>query len=372
MSSSDARPRSLRSTLVRVVLLMRWLGWLWLVVLGVVTVVTGPDGLNTTLVWASVALATLGLLATVGAARRRFLSNPSYVTADGVLTLLLALTGPIAGAGDFISGGYPASWLFLVAYAANMRVATVVGAAASAVFAGLHVIMGLGATRAYGSIQFLIIAVVVGWGFDSLRRQDRLREEAEVERAAAREALGEESTRAARLEERARIATSLHDSVLQTLKLIRASATDSDEVRYLARVQERQLRRTISDYESPFQDSLRSHLLDIAADVEDTYRIEVDQVIQDDAEMDDRLSALVAATRDVVSHAVKHDGARNVDLFSEVKATSARVDIRTRPSTGAGSIASAHVLARLEEAGGSAVSRPAAGHSREVSVEVPR
>ena len=52
-------------------------------------------------------------------------------------------------------------------------------------FAALHVILGLGATRAYGSIQFLVIAVVVGWGFDALRRQDQRRAAAEAERAAA-------------------------------------------------------------------------------------------------------------------------------------------------------------------------------------------
>lgn len=372
MSSSDAQPRSLRSTLVRVVLLMRWLGWLWLVVLGIVTLVTGPPDLETAVIWASMALATLGLLITVLAARRRFLGNAMYVAGDGALTLLLALAGPWAGAGDFISGGYPASWLFVVAYAFNMRVAAVVGAIASALFAILHVVMGLGATRAYGSIQFLIVAVVVGWGFDSLRRQDQLREQAESERAAARDALSEETARAARLEERSQIAMRLHDSVLQTLKLIRASASDSDEVRYLARVQERNLRRTISDYESPFRDSLRSHLLDIASNAEDTYRIEVDQVIQDDAEMDEGLEALVAATRDVIAHAVKHDGAENVDLFSETREDVARVDIRTRPSSGSAAFSSPHVLGRLEDLGGSATSRPAAGGSREVKIEVPR
>ena len=49
-------------------------------------------------------------------------------------------------------------------------------------------------------------------------------------------------------------------------------------MRYLARAQERDLRRTISDYESPFEDSFRSRLLGAQTDIEEMYRVKVAQV----------------------------------------------------------------------------------------------
>jgi len=356
--------RPLDATLVRVVLLMRALGWVWLMVLGVVTLVTKPDG-QAQLVIGSMVVATAGTFMTIVAGRRGFLANPVYVGADGLLTIALALVGPLADVGDFIAGGYPASWLFIVAYASNTTVAAIVGAGAAALFAAMHVVLGLGATRAYGSIQFLVIAVVVGWGFDALRRQERLR-------LVAQEELSNEQARAARLEERSQIAVRLHDSVLQTLKLIRSSSDDASEVRYLARAQERDLRRTISDYESPFEQSFRARLLDIQGDIEEMYRVEVDQVIKDDAEMDEQLEVLVAVTRDVMSLAVSEDGARKIDLFTETSGPLTRTNIRTAPTDGAATAVSDHLAARLDEVGGTVSVRDAPGPSREVVVTVTR
>jgi signal transduction histidine kinase len=372
MPGDGADLKPLDTTLVRVVLLMRGLGWAWLMVLAAVTLVTGPDDLDSGIVVASMALATAGAAATLVAARRSFLGNPFYVAADGVVAVCLALVGPVAGAGDFIAGGYPASWLFLVAYASNMKVTALAGASAGALFAVMHVVMGLGATRAYGSVQFLVIAVVVGWGFDALRRQERLRVAAETEREAARVELGEEQARATRLEERSAIAVRLHDSVLQTLRLIRSSADDSAEVRYLARAQERDLRRTISDYESPFEDSFRSRLLGAQTDIEDMYRVEVAQVVKDDAEMDDSLEAAVEVARDVIALAVRDDGAEKVDLFAELRDGTIQISVRTFPTRGAEFAVSPHILQLLAKVGGTFSVRRAPGDSREVAVEVKR
>ena len=370
MSGDGTDLKPLDTTLVRVVLLMRGLGWVWLMVLAAVTLVTGPDDLDSGIVVASMVVATAGALVTLVATRRGFLGSPLYVAADGIVAVCLALVGPVAGAGDFIAGGYPASWLFLVAYASNMKVTALAGFAAGALFAVMHVVMGLGATRAYGSIQFLVIALVVGWGFDALRRQERRRVAAETEREAARAELGEEQARAARLEERSAIAIRLHDSVLQTLRLIRSSADDSAEVRYLARAQERDLRRTISDYESPYEDSFRSRLLDAQTDIEDMYRVEVAQVVKDDAEMGPALEAAVEATRDIMALAVRDDGAEKVDLFAELRANSVQISVRTFPTGGADTALSPHMMERLEEVGGTVSVRRAPGNSREVAVEV--
>lgn len=372
MSGDGTDLKPLDATLVRVVLLMRGLGWAWLIVLGFVTLVTGPDDLDSGIVIASMVVATAGTILAMVAGRRGFLASPAYVAVDGVIAVGLAMAGPLAGAGDFIAGGYPASWLFMVAYASNMRVTALCGALAGALFAVMHVVMGLGATRAYGSVQFLVIAVVVGWGFDALRRQERLRVAAESERESAQTKLSEERARAARLEERSAIAVRLHDSVLQTLGLIRSSADDPSEVRYLARAQERDLRRTITDYESPFEDSFRSRLLDMQGDIEDLFRVEVSQVVKDDAEMDDPLDALVAAVRDVVSTAVSSDGARKVDVFTELRPGVAEASVRTSPTEGAGDTMSAHVRKRLDEVGGTLNVGNAPGNSREVTVTVRR
>lgn len=372
MSDDGATLKPLDSTLVRVVLLMRGLGWAWLIVLGIVTLVTGPDDLDTGIVVASMVVATGGTLLTAMAARRGFLDNPLYVAGDGVVAISLAMAGPLAGVGDFIAGGYPASWLFVVAYASSMEVTAIAGAVAGALFAVMHVVMDLGATRAYGSVQFLVIAVVVGWGFDALRRQERLRLTAETERETARSRLADEQARAARLEERSAIAVRLHDSVLQTLGLIRSSADDAAEVRYLARSQERDLRRTIAGYESPYEDSFRSRLLDLQADIEDMYRIEISQVVKDDAEMDDSLHALVGAVRDVVSNAVSSDGATRVDLFAEFRKGEAEASVRTFPTLGRAEPVSAHIQEQLDTVGADLAVREAPGNTREVTIRVRR
>lgn len=368
--STDLKP--LDATLVRVVLLMRGLGWAWLMVLAVVTLVTKPNDVDAGLIVASMVVATVGTIVAAVAGRQGFLGNSVYVVADGVVAICLALVGPAAGVGDFIAGGYPASWLFVVAYASNMTVTAISGAIAGALFAVMHVVMGLGVTRAYGSVQFLVIAVVVGWGFDALRSQERLRIVAESERETAQAQLGEERARAARLEERSQIAVRLHDSVLQTLRLIRTSADDSNEVRYLARAQERDLRRTITDYESPFEDSLRSRLLEVQSDIEDTYRIEVAQVVKDDAEMDGPLEALVTVVRAVISNAVRHDGAQKIDLFSELRPDVAEVSVRTFPTRGALDTVTPHVQDRLDEVDGTLTVRSAPGDSREITITVKR
>lgn len=371
MSGGGSSLRPLDTTLVRVVLLMRILGWVWLVVLGVVALATRVD-INDSLIVASMVVATVGTAMTIMAGRRGFLGNLWYVAVDGLVTVLLALAGPLAEVGDFVAGGYPASWLFIVAYATNMRVTAIVGAIAGLLFAVMHVVMDLGATRAYGSIQYLVIAVVVGWGFDALRRQERLRIEAETQRETARTELAEEQARAARLEERSQIAIRLHDSVLQTLKLIRSSAEDASEVRYLARAQERDLRRTISAYESPHEDSFRARLLDTQADIEDMYRMEIDQVVKDDTEMDETLELVVSLARDVLARAVSDDGAERADMFTEVRDGTAEVSIRTFPTKGATNALSRHIADQIESLEGVVTVSNAPGNSREVVVRLRR
>jgi signal transduction histidine kinase len=362
-------------TLTRVVLLMRLLGWAWLVLLVVVALTAQEDGVRTWILLVSTAVATVGAGLTVLAAQRGFLSSSWYVVLDALITLTLSLSGWLSGFGEFLVGGYPASWLFLVAYASNMSITVMAGSLAAVVFALLHLAMDLGVTRAYGSIQFLVVALVVGWAFDALRQRERLRLEAEAEREAAERELISEQQRSERLRERSKIARQLHDSVLQTLKLIRSSAEDASEVRYLSRVQERDLRRTISEYQSPHEDSFRARLLDALADIEDRFRVEIDHVVKDDAEMDEALRAAISAAIEAMTNAARHSGAKTIDLFSEIREGIAEISVRDRgkgfDQRGGGDGISRSIVARVAAVGGNSEVKTGPGRGTEVVITVP-
>lgn len=361
-------------TLTRVVLLMRLLGWVWLVILFFAAVSPGSSG-NQLILWSTVILGTAGTGMTILAAQRQFLGRLWYVAFDVSIAILMAAAGWIAGSDEFLVGGYPISTLFIVAYATNVRTTTTAGILASGIFAWLHIAMDLSPGRTLGSIQFMIVALVVGWAFDALRERERLRLEAETNRAEAEQELAVEQQRSMRLRERSVIARQLHDSVLQTLKLISASADDADEVRYLARVQERDLRRTINEYQSPHEDSFRARLLETRADVEDRFRVQIEQVIMDDAEMDERLAAVVAATAEALTNAARHSGAKTIDLFAEIRDHQVHVNVRDRgtgfdPNRALGGIAHS-IVRRLEDVGGSAEVKSDPGRGTEIFMQVP-
>lgn len=361
-------------TLTRVVLLMRLLGWVWLLLLAFESL-RSASGLEPAVVWGTVVIGTAGTAVTVQAVRRGFLGELWYVIFDASIALLLAASGWIAGSQEFLVGGYPVSSLFIVAFATNFATTAIAGVLASIAFAVLHVAMRLNMPRTLGSIQFLIVALVVGWAFEALRQREGLRLAAEGERAEAESELATEQQRSTRLEERSVIARQLHDSVLQTLKLISAAADDPDEVRYLARVQERDLRRTINEYRSPFQDSFRARLLEARAEVEDHYRVEIEQVINDDAEMDERLSAIVGAAAEAMINAARHSGSRSIDLFAEIRDGSVHVSVRDRGSgfdtaRRQGGI-SHSIIDRVEKVGGAAAIKSAPGRGTEVMLTLP-
>ncbi|MDR1293565.1 MAG: PspC domain-containing protein, partial [Bifidobacteriaceae bacterium] len=94
--------------------------------------------------------------------------------------------------------------------------------------------------------------------------------------------LGDERAARAREAERADIAAHLHDSVLQTLAVLRARAEDPDTVRRLARAQERELRSWLYETRAPASDSVAAGLTVVGAEIEDTSGIEVGTVIVGD------------------------------------------------------------------------------------------
>lgn len=355
-------------TLTRVVVLMRLLGWTWLVALVVTTLIRQPQA-NRLLLWAALVVGTAGVGITLLAAKKGFLGSIWYVILDGVVATFLLLVGWLSEAGDFVAGGYPMSWLFVVAYASNMRWTVTAAVLATGLFAVLHAVMGLSAVRLVGSLQFLVIAIVSGWAFDSLRHREGLRIEAE-------ELLMVERENAARLKERTEMARTLHDSVLQTLKLVKGSATDPTEVRYLARVQERDLKRTINEYRSPHEDSFRARLLDARAEVEDRHRVEIEAAVRHDAEMSPSLQALIEAATEAMTNAAKHSGSTTIDLYAEIRSDGIEVNVRDRgngfdPDTAPPGGMVDSIVERMAEVGGTADITSALGAGTEVSLFLP-
>src|SRR6185312_15230938 len=111
--------------------------------------------------------------------------------------------------------------------------------------------------------------------------------------------LGTERVARARSEERAEVAAHLHDSVLQTLALIQKRAKEPDQVARLARRQERELRDWLADTEPSRPDErLADALRAAAAEVEDSHGAPIEAVVVGDAPLDERLEALVAASRE--------------------------------------------------------------------------
>jgi signal transduction histidine kinase len=324
----------------------------------------------------AMAVATAGTALMVAASRAGFMGSAWYLAFDGAITAFLLSAGWLAGAPDFVAGGYPMSWLFLAAYASNLKGAVVAALALTSLFAWLHVAMGLQLVRVVGSVQLLVVAFVAGWAFEALRLREGLRIRAEHERHATELLLAEERESAARLQERSLIASRLHDSVLQTMKLIQSNAADAGEVRYLARVQERELRRTINEYQSPHRESFRTHLLDARAAVEDGYRVEIEQVIRNDIEMNPRLSAMVGAAQEALTNAARHAGTAAIDLYADVRVDGVQINVRDRgkgfesATVRAGGIQHS-IIGRVEAVGGTATIRSEPGFGTEVSLFLP-
>jgi signal transduction histidine kinase len=141
--------------------------------------------------------------------------------------------------------------------------------------------------------------------------------------------LSDERRERIRNEERADIAAHLHDSVLQTLALIQRNANSPREVTRLARSQERELRTTL--YAGTPPDGLFSAALQsAAAEVEDTYAVAVDVVVVGEHDLDARLDALAAASREAMVNAAKHARVDRVSVYAELDSQAAEVFVRDR------------------------------------------
>jgi signal transduction histidine kinase len=196
-------------------------------------------------------------------------------------------------------------------------------------------------------------------------------------------ALDRDAERAARVrsEERAEVASRVHDSVLQTLALIQRHSAEPQRVAALARRQERDLRGWLYG-DRPLGDdgtSLEAALSAAAADVEELHGVRVELASAGDCEVDDAVRAIVLAAREAMVNAAKFAGVDVIDVYAEATDDDLAVFVRDR---GAGFDRAAvpadrrgvaeSIERRLERAGGRATVASAPGEGTEVELRLPR
>lgn len=187
-----------------------------------------------------------------------------------------------------------------------------------------------------------------------------------------------------RAEERADMATHVHDSVLQTLLLIQKAAGDPSEVTRLARIQERELRHWLfnpamlgrpADQPATFAEALAG----IEREIEDAYGVGLELILVGDCPVDDDVGALVGACREAALNAAKWSGCAEVSVFAEVEPSTVSVFVRDLgrgfapdevPGDRRGIACS--IVERMERHGGRVVVASAPGTGTEVELVLPR
>lgn len=177
--------------------------------------------------------------------------------------------------------------------------------------------------------------------------------------------------------ERADIAAHLHDSVLQALTLIRASAEDPARVRAIALTEERELRAWLYTGHAQAADSLDAAVTEAVVGVESRYGVPISVVVVGDMRPGPGELALVAALAEACQNAVRH-GASPVSVYVEVRPQAVEAFIK---DSGEGfdpaSIAADRhgvrdsIVGRMRRAGGNATIRRLA-RGTEVALSVPR
>lgn len=142
----------------------------------------------------------------------------------------------------------------------------------------------------------------------------------------------EAEEKSARESERAEMAAHLHDSVLQTLTLIRNQAGDPEAVGRLARVQERQLRAWLYSDSAGGEEgsgslSLAEAIRAAAGQVEDLYGVPIETVVVGEADGDGASDMLLGAVKEALANAVRH-GKAPVTLYAELSGDRTDVSVR--------------------------------------------
>ena len=353
----------------RLVMIMRGLGWFWMLLLVIATLLT-DDLANRSIVIGAMALATVWTGVTWWAHKRRSrLGSKWFMVVDGVVCLVVASASYAANAGDLFHGGYPISWIAVLAYGGGLRWAV----GGSLILAGQQAVLllqsGRSAVSAIGSIVFLIYGLMLGWLFTVIRTSDRDRRETVAELTAERE---ENARRLERLE----LANRLHDSALQTLQVIDTDADDPDRVRSLARSQARDLRNLVERYSQDRCASFNECLAGAIGMVEELFAVEISAVVRIDLPIDASLQALVEASREAMTNSAKYSGTKRIDVYAAIEDGAATVYVRDdgdgfdMATTDLGHGIEQSIRSRLATVGGSADIDSAPAKGTEVVLRV--
>jgi signal transduction histidine kinase len=178
--------------------------------------------------------------------------------------------------------------------------------------------------------------------------------------------------------ERAEIAAHLHDSVMQTLTLIRAKAGEPDTVARLARAQERDLRAYLYQDRRSEADSVATALLAAMSEVEDTHGVAIEVVSVGDAPTTVPMRAAVRAAREAATNAARH-GLQPISVYAEL--TDDAYEIFVRDSGPGFDPRAVHkdragirnsIIGRAARHGGTAVISSAPQSRTEVAITMPR
>ncbi|QOV36160.1 PspC domain-containing protein [Streptomyces ferrugineus] len=198
--------------------------------------------------------------------------------------------------------------------------------------------------------------------------------------------LSEERLMRIRAQERAEVAAHVHDSVLHTLTLIQRNAENANEVRRLARAQERDLRTWLYKPEGTGKDEADepANLADAvrrnAAEVEDKHGVPIEVVVVGDCPLDERIGAQMQAAREAMVNAAKYGGEGGaVQVYAEVEGKTVFVSVRDRgPGFDLDSIPADRmgvresIIGRMERNGGTARLRAVPDGGTEVELEMER
>lgn len=365
----DALTHRTEANLRRLILIIRLLGWVWMLLLVIATLATDEDA-DRTITIAAMVLATIWTGVTVWAARHRsILGAPWFVVSDLIVALLVASASYAAGAGDLFHGGYPISTIAVAAYGGGLKWALPASLILMADQAILHIQSGRSAVAAIGSIVFVVYAFIFGYLISVIRGTD-------VERRRTEARLAKEQEQSARRQERIELGDRLHDSALQTLSVIDTHADDPERVRVLARRQTRELRSLVEGYAGE-GDSLRVELERVASEVETLYGVEVSLVVRAEAPMNATTRALVGAAHEAMTNAAKHAGVDKMDVYAASDDDGIAIHVRdVGKGFAAGDGQSGHGLdnsihRRVEAVGGEASVESEPGRGTEVIVRAP-
>ena len=365
VASPPAAKQDIRLTLRRIAGGARLVGLAWMLVLVLVALAREPLP-DPRYAWALASAALAWGLVTGLDQLRGANSDPTWITAGDTILAAFALLAPAAaGSTDLFYGGFPGIAVAAAAVRGRRWGWAVAGVLSIVTLARFEVADLAGVlARLSQLVTYLMLAGIVGWAVHVIYETDaarRLAEEAEAKAA-----------------EQSRVAAHLHDSVLQTLALIQREASDPAQVLGLARRQERELRAWLFEPDGTGSGGLAEAVRQVAAEIEASYRVQVEVVAVGEAPLHRAAEALLGAGREAMINAAKHSGDESIAVYVEAHENMLRLFVRDRGvGFEPGSVATDRhglresIARRVAQVGGTSEIRSTPGHGTEVRLEVP-